>query len=128
MLTIRNDQMEAFTREALRDFEKFMRAHLDEYFPEQSQALDEKALHETVLYGIQRAAAYGIVAECDVCLYIDSMVQLGRDFDQDPKLPWAAAILNDKKTRDPSARVNQLYDVAVDQLYPEARPDRKGNA
>ena len=65
-----------------------MVVHLNETFPEKCEALGDAKIRETVKYGIQRSASYGITSEGDVRKYIDLMLMFGLDFDQDPQLPW----------------------------------------
>ena len=129
MFTIRQQHLAAFEQVALEQFEDTVAAHLQENFAEECAALGDSAVHELIAQGVGRAAAYGIEAETDVCLYIDLMVLFGRDFDRDPKLPWASAILRDPKWEDPSARVNHLYDTAVQRLEEsEALPEKRQEA
>ena len=109
MLTIRREQMAVFRGPALRTFEDHVIVHLDKCFPGQTKALGEPNVRETIQYGIRRAASYGIVAERDVCKYIDLMIVFGRDFDKDPRQPWAQSVLNDRRLKDPSTKVGRLY-------------------
>ncbi|MGC0772184.1 MAG: hypothetical protein WB543_04565 [Candidatus Acidiferrum sp.] len=115
MLTIRKEQMAVFGPLGKKAFEDRMIAHIKKVFPDQSQALDEPKLRETVLYGTQRAAAYRIITERDVCKYIDLMIFYGRDFDKDPKLGWAQFILQNQTIRNPSSKIERLYKAAKKQ-------------
>src|ERR1035438_2811932 len=101
MLTIRKEQMAVFSEPAINDYVKRTAVHLKERFPEKCEALGEPKVHETVKYGIQRSASYGITTEGDVRRYIDLMLTFGPEFDQDPELPWAASILNNKALINP---------------------------
>ncbi len=107
-MQIRKEQMETLSDCMLRKFEDSMVAHVEKFFPEQYSALGEAGVREMVRYGIERAETYGIVSERDVCKYVDVMFMYGRDFDTDPKLSWAAGILNDKRPQEPSERVDRL--------------------
>ncbi len=125
MLTIRKEQLAIFGPLGQKAFEDRMLGHLKKVFPEQSQAIGEPKLRETIQYGTQRAAAYRITSERDVCKYIDLMIFYGRDFDKDPNLPWAQTILQNKAIRDPSSKIERLYKAAKKQenkakpgLYP----------
>lgn len=93
-IVIREAQVRAFQREALRAFEDSMLQHLRRHFPAECEAAGEDALREDIRHGVERARAHGFVAKNHVCRYIDVMLHLGRDFDTDPALPWAAAILS----------------------------------
>ncbi len=116
MFTVRKQHLAAFEQAALEQFEDTMLAHLRETFSEECATLDEPALIKLIHLGIDRAATYGIEAEDDVCLYIDLMMLFGQDFDRDPGLPWARAILQDGSWEDVSAKVNHLYDVGIEKL------------
>jgi hypothetical protein len=113
MLTIRKKQIGAFLESNVKKFEERMIVHLNKFFPTQCKAAGETQLRETIRYGIKGAARYGIIAERDVCKYIDLMVVYGRDFDRDPKLPWASTILNDQTPKDPGLTVDRLYEEAM---------------
>jgi hypothetical protein len=125
MLTIRKEQMAVFATLGQKAFEDRMLVHLKKVFPEQSQTLGEPKLRETIQYGTQRAAAYKIISECDVCKYTDLMIFYGRDFDKDPNLPWAQTILQNKAIRDPTSKIERLYKAAKKQenkAKPGVRP------
>jgi hypothetical protein len=112
MLTIRKEQLAAFGPLGKKAFEDRMLTHLKKVFPEQSESLGEPKLRETIQYGTQRAAAYRIISERDVCKYIDLMIFYGRDFDKDLKLPWAQSILQNKGIKDPTIKIDNLFNAA----------------
>ena len=116
MLTLSPKHMQVFSEAALEGFEDRVLAHLHKCFPKQCKALGETELRETIRYGIKRAAKYGIIAERDVCKYTDVMVVLGRDFDKDSELPWASAILSDETLQQPTAKIERLYQVAMERF------------
>ncbi|MGA2987545.1 MAG: hypothetical protein ABSG32_27460 [Terriglobia bacterium] len=93
MLTLRSAQVEAFDAAAVKDFEELMVPHLKKFFPEFFEAAGEPKVREFIRYGVKRSGSYQITAKRDVSRYIDLMVSLGRDFDQDPDLSWAGEIL-----------------------------------
>jgi hypothetical protein len=113
MLTIREEQLAAFSRVKVKAFEDRVFEHLLKFFPKQLKALGDERARETIQYGIGRAANYGIRGERDVCKYIDLMIVFGRDFDRDPNLPQARTTLNDKTLKSSGARINRLYDEAT---------------
>jgi len=92
MLTIRQEQMVAFRKTEVEKFADHALAHVRKFFPKQAErlGLGERAL---IRHGIERAAHYGITGRSDVLKYIDLSIVLGREFDVDPKLPWANRIL-----------------------------------
>jgi hypothetical protein len=109
MLTIRKEQLEVFRGPAVDAFVKRVVTHLNECFSEKCKSLGEPKVREMVKYGIQRSASYGIGLEKDVSRYIDLMMTFGPDFDQDPELPWAASILNNRALINPTTKVDRLY-------------------
>jgi hypothetical protein len=115
MLRIRKEQLAVFGPLGKKAFEDRVIAHIQKIFPEQSESLGEPKLRETIQYGTQRAAAYKIISERDVCKYIDLMILYGRDFDKDPKLPWAQSILQNQAIRNPSSKIERLYKAAKKQ-------------
>jgi hypothetical protein len=112
MLTLRKEQIAVFGPLGKKAFEDRVLAHLKRVFPEQSETLGEPKLYETIQYGTQRAAAYRITSERDVCKYIDLMILYGRDFDKDPTLPWAQSVLQNQAIRNPTSKVERLYKAA----------------
>lgn len=114
MLTLRPEQMEQFREAAVKRFERKMLSHLLKFFPKECRLLTEPDLHQMIRQGIAKAKTYGITAERDVCLYLDVMLVLGRDFDRDPKLSWVHSILTRRSLASVSARVERLYDLALE--------------
>jgi hypothetical protein len=112
MLTIRKEQEEALGRDRLRRFVIQMEQHLRQFFPARCAELGDEAVREWIHHGIERAAVYGVVAERDVCKYIDVMFTCGREFDEDPKLPWAREILTAQPTY-PRVKMDQLVATAA---------------
>ena len=114
MLTIRDAQQDIFSQIDVRRFEDWMLAHLRKFFPKQCVSEGESRMRETIEQGIVRAEHYGFVAKSDVCKFIDLTVVFGRDFDNSKRLTWAREILNGQ--RNPSAKMQSLYEAAVKQL------------
>lgn len=112
MFTIRKEQKDAWREDAVRDFENRMVAHIRRCLVEQWERSGEANLREVIQAGIVGAAALGIVAESDVCKFIDLMLVFGIDFHQ---FGWAKEILDADKPRDPSARMRRLFDRAMEE-------------
>ncbi len=110
-MVIRQAQMGALADHVSRTFEDRMVAHLNKCFPSECRERGDPEVRAWIRYGIERASAYGITAQRDVCKYIDLMFVFGRDFDRDPNLPWAASILNDRALRDPTTNLETLYEA-----------------
>jgi hypothetical protein len=114
MLTLRPEQMRAFSEAALKRFEETMLAHLKKFFPDKYEAAGEPKVRKLIRYGIERAASYDITAQRDVSRYIDLMMTLGPDFDQDKQLPWAGQILRTRNK--PEVRISILLKTAEKHL------------
>src|SRR5580692_10520772 len=122
MLTIRKEQLAVFGPLGKKAFEDHMVAHLKKVFPAQFESFGDPQLRETIQYGTQRAAAYHITSERDVCKYIDLMILYGRDFDKDPNLPWAQSVLRNQAIRNPSSKIERLFKAAKKrENQPQAR-------
>ncbi len=121
-MIIRREQMQALEAYMRDRFVSSTVAHVERFFPERCERLGEDGVREWVDHGIERAGAYGIVAERDVSKYIDVQFAFGRDFDTDPQCPWAAAVLTDETIGTPRERVEGLGDAALEQ-----RSDRGTN-
>jgi hypothetical protein len=111
MLKLSRKQMETFSHAALMRFETQMLTHLRRFFPESYQALGDDGARELIHLGLQRTASHHLVAERDVCKYINLMVVLGRDFDH--RVPWAREILNDHTTLPPE-KLRRLYQSTIE--------------
>jgi hypothetical protein len=116
MFTIREEQFAAFRSANLKHYEDQMFAHLKKYFPKQCDAQSEMATREGIQFGIERAAVYGIVSRCDVCMFIEVMFTFGHDFDRNPKYSWAANILINQTITDPSVKIRELYHMAISKV------------
>jgi hypothetical protein len=112
MLKIRKEQREALGKVMLDQFAGEMVGHLRKFFPAQCDSLGEAGLDEFIQYGISRAASYEIKKHRDICRFVDMMFVFGRDFDTNPKVPWASRILNDPAIVDPDTRIDRLYEEA----------------
>ena len=111
MLLIRDEQLLALRGVREKEYERRLAAHLRKYFSETCADLGERGLRDAVRYGIKRAKAYGIQAERDVVKYLNLMFVFGRDFDTDPRFPWAASMLR-STDYGPTLRINQVYSDA----------------
>jgi len=106
MFKMRREQMAAFREDALRGFEDRVAAHVQRCFARRWSALQEDGVRGLIRRGVERAAAHGIVAERDVCLFIDLMLVFGAGFDREQA--WAREIL-EAPALDPSAKTRALY-------------------
>lgn len=111
MLTITAQQADALHQDLRRRFVNRMVDHVRQYFPRQFTQLGEMEVRAWIEEGIKQSGEYGIVAERDVCKYIDVMMVFGRNFDKDPRYPWAPPILTAQPT-DPALKTDRLFETA----------------
>ncbi|NJO18601.1 MAG: hypothetical protein HC877_23610 [Thioploca sp.] len=116
MLKIRPTHIEAFEQAALKHFEDKMLEHIKTYFSNHWRVIGELQLRKVIQYSVKQANQYDLTTQREVCLYLNLMLLLGSDFDTDIQLPWAKEVLKEKTIIDPSVRIEQLYDVAMDHL------------
>ncbi len=119
MLVIRDAQLGAFDDLARRDMEARLLAHVEDAFADQCGILGADATCEVVHHGIARAAAHGFVDEDQVAAWLQLMFALGRDFDLDPRFPWARAVLADPASLHPAARLRRLHLLTMEHLRAE---------
>ena len=114
-MIVRPEQMEKFASADSPQFEANAVLHVQENFPKHAGFLGENGVKDLVQYGRKQAAGYGFLSSAHVTLYIDLMLLLGRGFDSDPQLPWAASALTGKKSK-PDEKAEVLHQRAMDYL------------
>jgi hypothetical protein len=118
MMTIQKRQFEAMgARLALR-WEDSMVIHLQTFFPERALELGEPGLLGAIELGVKKASRYDINSERDVCKFLNFMFAYGFDFDTDPELPWAHAILTDEALVRSNVKMHLLEQAADGELAP----------
>jgi hypothetical protein len=125
MLVIRKEQLETFQDASAPHFEAAAIQHLKEAFPKHCTQLGEGQLRPFVQYGRERAALYGITSQAGVSLFLDLTLLLGRGFDTDFQLPWAAEILKDSTLPDEQTRLSLLHSRAMGYLDTVSGPDNE---
>lgn len=92
-MKIRSEQIEAMAKEVRKAYERRVLDHIARYFPTQIRLFGRERLHPLAARAIDQANAYKMVSEESVCVYADIQLMLGVEFDLDPQLPFARAIL-----------------------------------
>ncbi len=72
-----------------------MAAHLETFFPKPCARMGPEELAVFIRRTVDKALAYGIERERDVCKFLDVAMALGQDFDHDQRHSWAREILTD---------------------------------
>ncbi len=94
-MIIRTEQLQSLSAASLENFKTRLVAHIREWFPHQYAVLGDPLTRLLVDLGVESARDRGIEGKRDICGFIDLMLIFGPDFDKDPDLPWARAILDD---------------------------------
>ncbi len=94
MLVIRDDQIEAFDESMLRSFKNRMFSHLREACPEETSRMSDGELRALIQGGIDKAESYEIFEDNDLRRFLEYMLILNPDFDQDSSFPEIQEILN----------------------------------
>ncbi len=85
-----------------------MAKHLRRVFPDRCESLGDAAVARLIQEGIRKASTYHITSERDVALFIDLMVGIAPDFDQQPDMVWGRNILEDK-TLTPGDKMDLIF-------------------
>ena len=125
MLIIRKEQIAVFEEIAQKNFESELADHINKFIPKHAEAVGNDRLIETVGLGIERAREYGFTNRGPVKFYIEMMCLFGCDFDTDPQLPWAQAILRDEEIVDQAQRADALFDKMTEYDEKVSGPDQE---
>lgn len=113
MLLIRSEQMEAFSSPYTPLFEFTTKKHIKSEFPKHYVSLEKAGVQDVIDYGRARAKKYGFTDSTTALLYIDLTLLLGREFDEDIQLHWAARILKDASLTQPLVKAERLHEYAM---------------
>ncbi len=108
MFEIRKEQQNVFSQVSIQKFEDEMLTRITEFFPEDYVKLKETETRKKIKLGILKAKDYGFTTKKNVCYFIYLMFILGYDFDTNPEILRAFQVLNDKREKDPTSRMNNL--------------------
>ena len=121
-MKIRNEQIEAMAKEVRKGYERRVLDHVARYFPVQIRLFGRERLQPLAARAIDQANACGMVSEESACVYADTQMMLGVEFDLDPQLPFARAILVEPG-RSERERAAGLYNAVKDYWQKVAGPD-----
>jgi hypothetical protein len=85
--------------------------------------MQEDGVRSTIRYGYLRAKKHGFTTKRNVCLYINNMLELGSNFDEDPQYPWAQLILQQPGEQNANLRIDKLSDKALSIISEITGPD-----
>lgn len=122
MLSIDRKQYD-FLQEALRGaFKQKLAAHVRTHFPRHAAAAGERGMAGLIELALIRAQRRGYLAEREIALWLNMMLQLGVAFDEDPLLPWRGNLPEIGPDGDSFAALNALCDTAEGYLEKVAGP------
>ena len=109
-LHLRDEQVRRLGAAERNAFADTVVAELRERYPERFEDLGEVRMRALVEYGSKRPHRYGIRAQPEIRRYIALMVELGQNFDTDPRFPWAAELLG--RRLPPATKLRKLAEAA----------------
>lgn len=113
MLSLRPPQLEALGHARRVELEQRLHAHVCRTLPATTRGMSDAEIRDAVHHGVSRALAHGIDTERGVCKYVNLVFVLGRDFDRDPRLPWAREILEGARVHRGLSTIELLYREAL---------------
>ena len=128
MFKIPRQQMAEIARTTARNYEDRMVRQLGKQFPGGCFGVSRDDLADMVQQGIERAAMRKITAEKHVGKFIALATALGPEFDADPKLPWASALLDQLTPENTPEVLDALSHKAAEHLLASAGTDKKAGA
>jgi hypothetical protein len=121
-MIVRRSQLDAFAAQSARQFKNDLLDHIRRCFPRDYSRLGDSRTREFVDVGVDRARRYGFASKKGICGFVDLMLIFGPQFDDDSRVPWARAILNNRSTAE-AAKMQSLIENA-DAFLRSARGDR----
>jgi hypothetical protein len=115
LLKIRREQLAALTETSVDAFVPQAVAMARTHWPRRCAELGPEGLEARVAAAIATARRYGVTTRRDALRFVNLDLALGARFHEDPRYPWAAAILQRPGVH-PSMRVDLLVDQARDVL------------
>ncbi len=117
-MIIRDAQISVLEEDVVARFDRSLAAHLQQYAPRETKALDEAGLLAIVRAGRQRAADFDFTSRESIRLYLELMFLFGSGFATDPQYPWAArALARDFAMQDQRQRAGTLHSLAIRYLH-----------
>lgn len=125
MLKINNAQVLKFKEHFVSDFENELLIHVQTYFLGHYQMMGEDAVRRTIRYCFAKCKHYKFTTKRNICLYLNNMLMLGSNFDDDPQYPWGRTILKDIKFKDSVRHIDDLSSSAMDDFEAIAGKDNQ---
>lgn len=114
MLKINNSQVLKFKEHFVSDFENELLIHVKTYFQGHYQMAGEEGIRKTIRYCFTKCKQYKFTTKRNICLYLNNMLMLGSNFDDDPQYPWARLISKDIKFKDSVSHIDDISSNAME--------------
>lgn len=125
MLKINNAQVLKFKEHFVSDFENELLIHVQNYFQGHYQMIGEDGIRNTIRYCLKKCKQYKFTTKRNICLYLNNMLMLGSNFDDDPQYPWGRTILKDVKFKDSVRHIDDISSNAMEVFEAIAGSDNK---
>lgn len=110
---VRHEALEGFAQSGISRFEDYILNRFLLLYPEKVGCVGEKALRQLVQNALEPSRRLGLSSERGVTVLLGLMFLLGHRFDEDPRFPFAAAVLNDASLADPNQKADRLRAEAL---------------
>jgi hypothetical protein len=110
-MIVRRSQLDTFAAQSARQFKNDLLGHIRRCFPRDYSRLGDSRARAFVDAGVDRARHHGFVSKKEICGLVDLMLIFGPQFDDDSRIPWARAILNNRSTTE-AAKMQALIENA----------------
>jgi hypothetical protein len=121
VLTIRQDQLEAFRRYHLQKFEDEMVEHSKVFAPPLCKVIGDQQVRVAVHAAIRKANAYGFTNKGPIRLFVEMMYLCGSAFDTDPQYAAVGEVL--RSPTDQMVRAEQIHLGYLEYLDKVSGPD-----
>lgn len=115
MFTIRRAQMQALSAARLADAQVALQEMLQRHWAGAAEAAGAEGVRRLAAQAIEAATARGLDDAGGMAAYLNVMMALGPDFEQDPAYAWARQVLDDTALR-PAARMQRLVALVSNYL------------
>jgi hypothetical protein len=95
MLIIRREQMEAFRKQRVIQFEAAKLTDVAKRFPSWYQEKGSDHALQLIRSGVSKAISYNVTGTKDISEFIDLMIRFGADFDTLDSMAWETEALRD---------------------------------
>jgi hypothetical protein len=96
-MTIRVEQMSAFSRAARQQWEERMVRYIETNFPSRYRDMGEAGARQFIQRAVEKGAGFGIETEGAVAGLIELMIAFGEQFELSPDKAWANRMIANRE-------------------------------